>query len=134
MGDEVVGAEASWVGTRGNNPEGQINAKTQTRQEVTITMNGDSDGYGQHYGLWWSSQLVPVKARKFYWGNYGNSGSSGWIFMRVKGYYAKGIENPVRWKKFLKTWSNPRLPTKEKVQWKFPGYQRRLNSHLLTCS
>ena len=69
--DVAVGAEKSWVDSRGQNPDSHINAKTQTRQEVTITMNGDSDGYGQHYGIWWSSQLVPVKARKFYWGNYG---------------------------------------------------------------
>ena len=69
--DEAVGAEQNWVSNRGDNPEGQINAKTQTRQEVTLTHNGQNDGYSPYYGSWWSSHLVPVQSRTFYWGNYG---------------------------------------------------------------
>ena len=69
--DEEVGAEQNWVSTRGDNPENGINAQTQTRQEVTITYNGESDGFTPNYGSWWSSQLVPVQSRTFFWGNYG---------------------------------------------------------------
>ena len=91
--DVQVGAEKNWVNSRGDNPEGQINAKTQTRQEVTITYNGESDGFTQYYGIWWSSQLVPIKSRKFFWGNYGNSNSEGYVFMRVRGFYGMDSEH-----------------------------------------
>lgn len=42
---------------------------------------------------------MPVSGRKFYWANQGNSGSDGYVFMRVRGYYGKNVVNPLHWKK-----------------------------------
>ena len=119
--DEQVGEEKNWVDARGQNPEGQFNAKTQKRQEVTVTYNGESDGFTQHYGIWWSSQILPIKSRKFYWGNYGNSGSTGYIFMRVRGYYAKGVDNPIKWKKIPEGYVQATFTSQGQQSMELPG-------------
>lgn len=58
-------------------------------QFITLTLNGDSDGFSQYYGVWQSSQIIPVESNgaMYFSNNGGNSGSSGWIYMVTRGYY-----------------------------------------------
>ena len=55
---------------------------------VEIQMPGDSDNYRPYYGKWFSSVIIPLdEDNKIYYSNSGNSGSSGWIYIKVRGYY-----------------------------------------------
>ena len=80
-----VGNHKNWVDSRGQQPSGQFS--NMAANIIILTQNGESDGYGDNYGLWYSSQIMPTSGRTFYWNNFGNSGSSGWIFIKYRGYY-----------------------------------------------
>jgi len=84
LGRDVLTNQKNWVDTRGQQPSGQFG--TLTRQAVTLTYNGESDGYTPNYGVWYSSQHVPCSGRTIYFNNYGQSGSSGWVYVLVKAY------------------------------------------------
>ena len=76
----------NWVDTRGTQPSTRFGSGVGNRHAVTLTYNGEVDGYTPNYGLWYSSQAIPCTGRTIYFGNHGNSGSSGWVYMRVRGY------------------------------------------------
>jgi hypothetical protein len=84
LGRDVLTNQKNWVETRGQQPSGQFG--TLTRQAVTLTYNGESDGYTPNYGLWYSSQHVPCSGRTIYFNNLGQTGSSGWVYVVVKAY------------------------------------------------
>ena len=84
LGRDVLTDQKNWVDTRGQQPSGQFG--TLTRQAVTLTYNGESDGYTPNYGMWYSSQHIPCSGRTIYYNNYGWSGSSGWVYVVVKAY------------------------------------------------
>ena len=84
LGRNVLTDQKNWVDTRGQQPSGQFG--TLTRQAVTLTYNGEADGYTPNYGMWYSSQHIPCSGRTIYYNNYGWSGSSGWVYVVVKAY------------------------------------------------
>jgi hypothetical protein len=79
------GAQKTWVDTRGNNPANEFGNLTQ--DDVTfITYFGESDGFTSNYGLWKAGLLIPSSGRNIWINNYGNSGSSGYLYFIVRGY------------------------------------------------
>jgi hypothetical protein len=84
LGRSTLTNEKNWVDTRGQQPSGQFG--TLTRQAVTLTYNGEGDGYTPNFGMWYSSQHIPCSGRTIYYNNYGWSGSSGWVYVVVKAY------------------------------------------------
>jgi hypothetical protein len=75
----------NWVNTRGTQPT--LNFGTLTAKDhVTLTYYGETDGFSSNYGIWYNSQTVPASGRTVWMNNYGNSGSSGWIYFLVRGY------------------------------------------------
>ena len=55
---------------------------------VELQMAGDGDNYRPHYGQWYSSIIIPLdEDNKIYYSNSGSSGSSGWLYIKVRGYY-----------------------------------------------
>jgi uncharacterized protein YfiM (DUF2279 family) len=75
----------SWVNSRGQQPSATFGSGL-ARQAVLLTYSGESDGYSPYYGIWYPSQNIPVDGRTMYFGNYGNSGSSGWLYIIIKAY------------------------------------------------
>jgi hypothetical protein len=84
LGRSTLTNEKNWVDARGQQPSGQFG--TLTRQAVTLTYNGEGDGYTPNFGMWYSSQHIPCSGRTIYYNNYGWSGSSGWVYVVVKAY------------------------------------------------
>jgi hypothetical protein len=84
LGRDVLTDQKNWVDTRGTQPSTQFG--TLTRQAVTLSYFGESDGFSSNYGIWYSSQHIPTTGRTFYFNNYGNSGSNGWVYIVVKAY------------------------------------------------
>ena len=84
LGRNSMTAQKNWVDVRGQIPTGQFG--NNARHVVTLTNPGESDGYTPNYGTWYSSQLIPTAGQIIYYNNYGNSGSAGYIYIRVKGY------------------------------------------------
>jgi hypothetical protein len=84
LGRSTLTDQKNWVDTRGTQPSTTFG--TLTRQAVTLTYNGEADGYTPNYGLWFSSQHIPCSGRTIYYNNYGWSGSSGWVYVVVKAY------------------------------------------------
>jgi hypothetical protein len=55
---------------------------------VEINIHGESDNFSHYYGKWFSSIIIPLDTNnKIYYSNFGNSGSTGWIYIKVRGYY-----------------------------------------------
>lgn len=84
FGRAAITAQKNWVDTRGQIPTGQFG--DNARHVVTCTYHGETDGYTPNYGLWYNSQLIPTSGQTVYYGNYGNSGSTGYVYTRVRGY------------------------------------------------
>ncbi len=84
LGRDSLTNQKNWVDTRGQQPSTQFG--TLTRHAVTFTYHGEVDGFSPNYGLWWSSQHIPCNGRTIYFNNFGNSGSTGWIYVIVKAY------------------------------------------------
>jgi len=78
-------ATKNWVDSRGNNPAGEFGNLVGT-ESVLVTYHGESDGYSPNYGIWYPSLLLPSSGRVIWVNNYGNSGSSGYIYIIAKGY------------------------------------------------
>ena len=77
----------NWVDTRGTQPSTYFGANPpSTNHTVRLTYNGEADGFTQNYGIWYSSQYVPCASRQIYFGNYGNSGSNGWVYIVIRAY------------------------------------------------
>lgn len=81
----AISTGKNWVDTRGNQPSLEFNANI-INQRVTLTYNGEVDGYSPNYGVWYSSLTIPTTGRNIYFGNYGNSGTNGWLYVIVKAY------------------------------------------------
>ncbi len=84
FGREAITAQKNWVDTRGAIPTGQFG--NNARHVITCTYSGETDGYSPNYGAWYNSQLIPTSGQTVYYGNYGNSGSTGYVYTRVRGY------------------------------------------------
>ena len=84
FGNASLANAQSWVNTRGTQPSTQFG--NIARDSVIVTYNGESDGYTPNYGMWYSSLTIPSSGRTIYMNNYGQSGSVGWVYLRVKAY------------------------------------------------
>ena len=84
FGNASLANAQSWVNTRGTQPSTQFGSIA--RNSVIVTYNGESDGYTPNYGMWYSSLTIPSSGRTIYMNNYGQSGSIGWVYLRVKAY------------------------------------------------
>ena len=74
----------NWVNTRANNPSNEFGT---IALQTAFTYNpGEADGYSSWYGMWDSSVLIPVNGQTMYYQADGDSGSTGWIYMVIKGY------------------------------------------------
>ena len=78
---------SNWVNTRGTQPSTVFTANPpSTNHTVRLTYHGEVDGWSPNYGVWYSSQYVPCASRQIYFGNNGNSGSNGWVYIVIRGY------------------------------------------------
>jgi hypothetical protein len=75
----------SWVNSRGQQPS-TVFGSGLPRQAVLLNYPGETDNFSPYYGIWFPAQSIPVDGRTVYFGNYGNSGSSGWLYMVIKAY------------------------------------------------
>ena len=76
--------QRNWVDSRGTQPSSVFGSIL--RQSVILTHSGELDGYTENYGIWYPSQNIPVDGRTMYFGNFGNSGSTGWVYVVIKAY------------------------------------------------
>lgn len=79
-----VGNQKNWVDTRGQNPDTQFGSVAQ--DSCVLTYFGESDGFSSNYGIWYSSQTLPVTGRQTWLNNYGNSGSAAYVYFVVRAY------------------------------------------------
>jgi hypothetical protein len=91
LGSVSNGSQRTWVdGGWGSNPASYLG--TMNNQIVRLLTDGEN-GSGTSYfmgsrGIWFPSLSIPIAASGvMYYSNYGNSTSSGYIFLNVKGYY-----------------------------------------------
>ena len=77
----------NWVDTRGTQPSTRFGANPPSVYHTArFTYYGEADGFTSNYGIWYSSQYVPCASRQTFFGNYGNSGSNGWVYLVIRGY------------------------------------------------
>jgi hypothetical protein len=76
--------QTDWVPTRGTRPSTVFG--NLSRHVVTLTYPGESDGWSPYYGLWFSSQTIPVSGTNCCFSNDGNSGSTGWVCLVIRAY------------------------------------------------
>ena len=75
-----------WVDSaRGAQPSTNFSNWAGYRTSVCL-YNGENDGFSSYYGLWKPNVMIPVSSSGFYINNYGNSGSSGYVYFVIKGY------------------------------------------------
>ena len=82
-----TGSTKNWIDSRGQQPSSQFGNLT-SQQLLTLTYYGESDGFSSNYGIWYASQWLPTNGAKLWMHNYGNSGSTGWVYIIVKGWKA----------------------------------------------
>ena len=86
LGKNHLGNQTNWRGGAGQ-PSTAFSADVDVRQTVELLMPGESDGFTHYFGKWHSSVIIPLENNKIYYSNMGNSSSTGWVYMRVRGYY-----------------------------------------------
>ena len=86
LGKNHLGNQTNWRGGAGQ-PSTAFSADVDVRQTVELLMPGESDGFTHYFGKWHSSVIIPLENNKIYYSNKGNSSSTGWVYMRVRGYY-----------------------------------------------
>jgi len=79
-----IGNQKNWVDVRGQNPDTQFGAVAQ--DSCVLTYFGESDGFTSNYGIWYSSQTLPVSGRQTWLNNFGNSGTSAYVYFVVRAY------------------------------------------------
>jgi len=86
LGKNHTANQTNWRGGAGQ-PSTGFSAGVDTRQTVELLMPGESDGFTHYFGKWHSSVIIPLENNKIYYSNFGNSTSSGWVYVRIRGYY-----------------------------------------------
>lgn len=89
LGSVSNGTQRTWVEGWGTNPN---TMGTVNNQIVRLLTDGENGGGSSFFmgsrGIWFPSLTIPIAANGvLYYSNYGNSNSSGYIFLNVKGYY-----------------------------------------------
>ena len=86
LGKSHLGNSTNWRSGAGQ-PSTAFSADVDVRQTVELLMPGESDGFTHYFGKWHSSVIIPIENNQIYYSNRGNSSSTGWVYMRVRGYY-----------------------------------------------
>ena len=86
IGKNHTASQQNWQSGPGQ-PSLTFSSGVGTRQVVEIIMPGESDQHTHYFGNWHSSVIIPLEDNKIYYSNHGNSSSTGWIYIRVRGYY-----------------------------------------------
>jgi len=86
LGKNHTGGQTNWRSGAGQ-PSTAFSADVDTRQTVELLMPGESDGFTHYFGKWHSSVIIPLENNKIYYSNTGNSSSTGWVYVRIRGYY-----------------------------------------------
>jgi hypothetical protein len=85
LGAAYTPVRKNWIDVRGQQPSTQFG--TADRDAVRMSYHGDADGYSPFYGVWFSSQIIKmIDSSTLGFNNYGNNGTSGWVYMRIKQY------------------------------------------------
>ena len=84
FGNASIGNAQNWVNTRGQQPSALFG--NLQRNTTIVTYTGESDGFTPNYGTWYPSITIPSSGRTIFMNNFGNSGSTGWVYLRVKAY------------------------------------------------
>lgn len=89
LGSVSNGSQKTWVEGWGTNPN---TMGTLNNQIVRLLTDGENGGGSSFFmgsrGIWFPSLTIPIAANGvMYYSNFGNSGSSGYIYLNVKGYY-----------------------------------------------
>ena len=89
LGSVSNGTQKTWVEGWGTNPN---TMGTLNNQIVRLLTDGENGGGSSFFmgsrGIWFPSLTIPIAANGvMYYSNFGNSGSSGYIYLNVKGYY-----------------------------------------------
>jgi len=85
LGRGVSNTPQTWVTPAGTQPSTLFG--DLRKQGVLLYYPGQSDGFTSNYGIWYSSQAIPVNANgTFDFASTGNTASSGWIYMVIKSY------------------------------------------------
>lgn len=89
LGSVSNGTQKTWVEGWGVNPN---TMGTLNNQIVRLLTDGENGGGTSFFmgsrGIWFPSLTIPIAANGvMYYSNVGNSGSSGYIYLNVKGYY-----------------------------------------------
>jgi hypothetical protein len=76
-----------WLNGKGVRPSSQFPASI-ARQGVFLYNPGENDNYFTNYGMWWSSQLIPVNSDGSidFCNQGGNPGTLGYVYMSIRGY------------------------------------------------
>jgi hypothetical protein len=79
--------QTAWTDSRGIKPS-TVFPQGIARQGVLLYNPGDLDNFFTFYGIWWSSQLIPVNPDgSIDFCNQGtNNGNFGWVYMSIRGY------------------------------------------------
>lgn len=72
-----------WVDARGQSAASQFGGQSQW---TTLINTGDNDSFSPNFGKWFSSEVVPTNGNTFFWNTYGIGGTSGYFYLRVRGY------------------------------------------------
>jgi len=86
LGKNHLGNQTNWRSGAGQ-PSTAFSADVDVRQTVELLMPGESDGFTHYFGKWHSSVIIPLENNKIYYSNRGNSSSTGWVYVRIRGYY-----------------------------------------------
>ena len=91
LGSVSNGVQRTWTDAGwGSNPSSWLG--TMNNQIVRLLSDGENGGGTAYFiglrGIWFASKTIPIAANGvMYYSNYGNSGSSGYLYFVVKGYY-----------------------------------------------
>ena len=90
FGSVAVGSQQAWEEGWGSNPSSYFG--TLNQPVVRVYQDGEQSGTAQfpmpgQRGIWHGNFCIPVSSGTVYYSNYGNSGSSGYIYFNVIGYY-----------------------------------------------
>jgi hypothetical protein len=81
-----VAADNSWVGTRGSRPSTSF-TNNQAQHKVILTYFGETDGFTSNFGIWYSSQVIPINSNSTLDSVCaGNSNSTGWVYMIIRAF------------------------------------------------
>jgi hypothetical protein len=77
-------SQINWVTARGTRPS--LMFTNQSVHQATLTYYGDVDGFSSNYGIWYSSQIIPVYGNSSFDFAAEGNGNSGWVYMVIRAF------------------------------------------------